>query len=244
MTYPIVPIESAATLLDLHLRDELTDSEVAAVTKEVGSVTFDKDTVSSLNEGLWNIANEEESKGNKFERRACALVHETLNLHPIVAGDPGFWRWLTFSNDGYLADLIDWRYGGEEPGVAKSQYFGLGKIKAGMYGYLWLCADAVVDLTREDPYELSYRGDVDVWQSHIIRVDFGSVPNLASAFIEFVFPADRSNPLKRGEWRELAKEITRRNASMSFEILDDKATLNFVQRIWDERQQWMSTEIA
>ena len=109
-----------------------------------------------------------------------------------------------------------------------------------MYGYLWLRADAVYDDTREDPYELTRRGDVDVWQSHIIRVDFGSVPPLSRAFIRFVFPSEGEQALSRTEYRALAPELSHRNASMSFELLDDDAALAFVQKVWDERRDWMS----
>ena len=124
--------------------------------------------------------------------RQSSLVHRHLGLNPIVAGDAGFWRWLTFSGEGELADLVDWRYPGQDSGHAREQYFGLGQMKEGMYAYLWLCAQSVWDPTLEDPYELSRRGDVDVWQSHVVRIDFGSVPQLARAFIRFVFPDEET----------------------------------------------------
>ena len=103
-----------------------------------------------------------------------------------------------------------------------------------MYAYLWLCAQSVLDLTLEDPYELSRRGDVDIWQSHVVRIDFGSVPQLARAFIRFVFPDEESQFLRREQYRQLAREVTRRNASMAFELLDDSESLELIRDIWEQ----------
>jgi len=188
---------------------------------------------------LWEIAHDEKP-GAKFERQVRSITHERLNLSSKTAGDPDFWRWLTFSSDGELAELVDWRYGeAEEAGSAKEKYFGFGKIKEGMYGYLWISADAVYDPTLEDQYELAKRGeDVDLWQSHIVRIDFGSVPQIARAFVKFVFPSEDEQQLSRDEYRRLAPELSRRNASMAYELMDEDACLAFIEEVWEERATW------
>ena len=81
-----------------------------------------------------------------------------------------------------------------------------------------------------------------MWQSHIIRVDFGSVPTLSRAFIRFVFPSEGEQALSRDEYRKLAVELTHRNASMSFELLKDDATFAFVRNVWEERRDWMGAD--
>ncbi len=209
---------------------------------QASGADFDKARSVALSNVLWELAHELGKPGYSFERQAASLVHQRLELPSIIAGDAGFWRWLTFSLDGDLGQLVDWRYPAQETGHAREQYFGLRQMKAGMYAYLWLCAQAVFDSTLEDPYELSRRGDVDIWQSHIVRIDFGSVPQLARAFIRFVFPEEGEQLLRREQYRELAKEVTRRNASMAFELLDDSESLQLISDIWEQRGAWGPVE--
>lgn len=244
MTYPTLPVADAQDLFDKYKSGNYSAADLDAAAAQIEGFSFESEAAADLSSLLWEVAEQVEKGktgwGNRFERRAASVVHERLHLPPRVAGDPGFWRWLTFAADGELAELVDWRYGDEMSGSAPEHYFGFGKIKQGLCGYLWLCADAVHDLTLEDPYELTHLGDVDVWQSHIIRIDFGSVPSLARAFMRVSFPSENEQTLKRDEYRELAKELTRRNASTSFELLDDNAAVAFVQKVWQERRDWTS----
>ena len=173
-----------------------------------------------------------------FERRAAPSFHEKLALPSRVAGNAAFWRWLTFSHDGEFAALVDWRYGKGEPGRAALQHFGVGQIKRSMYGYLWLRANSVFDPSRDDPYELCRRGDVDIWQSHIVRIDFGSVPAMARGFIRFVHPAPGRQRLTREEYRGLQKELTRRNAAFFFECFCEEDAVKFVSHVWEDRDAW------
>ena len=205
---------------------------------QVSGPAFDEAESVNLSNVLWEFAHECGRPSFTFERQAASLVHHHLGLHPVVAGDAGFWRWLTFSGEGEFADLVDWRYPGQNTVHAREQHFGLGQMKEGMFAYLWFCAQSVLDLTLEDPYVLSRRGDVDVWRSHIVRIDFGSVPQMARAFISFVFPDDEVQFLNREQYRQLAKEITRRNASMAFELLDDSECLDLIRDIWERRHDW------
>ncbi len=244
MTYPALPNAAARDLFYKYKSEIFSEADLEAVTLQVEGWEFEKEKAVELCESLWDIVEQGERGktgwGNQFERRAASIIHEILILPPRVAGDSSFWRWLTFAADGELAELVDWRYGEDAPGSAAEHYYGFDKIKRGMYGYLWLRANAVYDDTLEDSYELTRRGDVDVWQSHIIRVDFGSVPVLSRAFIRFIFPTEDEQALSREKYRKLAVELARRNAAISFELLDDHATLEFVRDVWEERRDWMS----
>ena len=241
-SYPTLSVEVARRAFEEHLAEKPIESMVREATVQVSGPEFDEAESIDLSTVLWELAHGLEKPGYAFERQAASLVHRHLGLHPIVAGDAGFWRWLTFSGEGDLADLVDWRYPGQDTGHAREQYFGFGQMKEGMYAYLWLCAQSVLDRALEDPYELSRRGDVDVWQSHVVRIDFGSVPQLARAFIRFVFPDDETQFLRREQYRQLAKEVTRRNASMAFELLDDSESLELIRNIWERRHAWGSAE--
>ena len=241
-SYPTLTTEAARRAFDAHRVGQAVDSIVREETVQVSGAEFEEATSVDLSNVLLELAHGLGKAGYAFERHAASLVHQRLGLHSIVAGDAGFWRWLTFSVDGKLAQLVDWRYPRQETGHAREQYFGFGQMKEGMYAYLWLCAQAVFDPKLEDPYELSRRGDVDVWQSHIVRIDFGSVPQLARAFIRFVFPEEGEQFLRREQYRQLAREVTRRNASMAFELLDDSESYEFICDIWKQRGVWGQTE--
>lgn len=231
-SYPTLSVEAARRAQEAYLAEEEIEPIVEENTVQLNGPEFDVAGSIDLSNILWELASNIQKPGYAFERQAASLVHQRLGLHPIVAGDAGFWRWLTFSVDGALAQLVDWRYASRNAGHARDQYFGFGQMKEGMYAYLWLCAQAVLDTTLQDPYELSRRGDVDIWQSHIVRIDFGSVPQLARAFIKFVFPDENSQNLNRNQYRKLAREVTRRNASMAFELLDDSESLELIGDIW------------
>ena len=241
-SYPTLPVEAARRAFDAHVAEQAVEPIVQEATVQVSGAEFDEARSVDLSNVLWELAHGFDKPGYAFERQAASLVHQRLGLHSIVAGDAEFWRWLTFSVDGELAQLVDWRYPDQDTGHAREQYFGFGQMKEGMYAYLWLCAQAVFDPTLEDPYELSRRGDVDIWQSHIVRIDFGSVPQLARAFIRFVFPEEEEQLLRREQYRQLAREVTRRNASMAFELLDDSESLELIGDIWEQRGAWGRAE--
>ena len=62
----------------------------------------------------------------------------------------------------------------------------MGRVHESMFGYLWLRANCVYDRDRKDPYEIARIGNVvDLWLSHIIRVDYGSIPH-GKTFIDSV----------------------------------------------------------
>ena len=245
-SYPTLPVEAARRAFDAHVAQQAVEPIVQEATvhkiSSVSGAEFNEARSVHLSNVLWELAHGLGKPGYAFERQAASLVHQRLELPSIVAGDAGFWRWLTFSVDGELAQLVDWRYPGQETGHAREQYFGFGQMKGGMYAYLWLCAQAVFNPKLKDPYELSRRGDVDVWQSHIVRIDFGSVPQLAQAFIRFVFPQEGEQVLSREQYRQLAREVTRRNASMAFELLDDSESLELISDIWEQRDAWGQAE--
>ena len=145
-------------------------------------------------------------------------------------------RWLAFSNDGEYAEIVDLRYG--KKAKTREGYFGLRGIREGFLAYLWLRANAVFDPAANDPYWLVGRGQSDLWTSHLIRVDFGSMPPMARAFIRFVHPDTDSQNLSVAEYRELVKELTRRNAVTLLELFDDESAFDFVTQVWKDRKQW------
>ena len=245
MSYPTLTVEAAVEILAMFAEDRPWTDEFTAATVEVDGPTIDDERMRGALDLLYDVVDslgDDRSPGffARFEGLAAAGIHKQLALPPRVAGDPGFWRWLTFSHDGDFASLVNWRYGsGDPPRDARAGYF-VGHVKDSLYGYLWLRANAVFDPECPDPYELCGRGDVDIWKSHVVRVDSGSVPAMARAFVRTVHPEPGVHKLSREEYRALAIELTRRNASMLFELFDDDEALEFVYGVWRERDSWIS----
>lgn len=244
MTYPTISEANFHEALDLFRNDKLDDERIKRLTQAKEGGDFNPLVVHELVSGLYQIVDglgdpKPRAFGARFDRAAAALVHTTLALETAVASDISFWRWLSFSSDGELASLIDWRYGAGEKNQAPKTYFGLGHPKNSMYGYLWLRANAVYERDQDDSYKYTRFGDVDLWQSHIIKVDFGSVPQLARAFVKFIHPGPGEQRVSREEYRSLASELTRRNASVAFELLNDEEAESFVNQVWEERKDWL-----
>ena len=187
----------------------------------------------------------------QFDSECAPLVHRPLGLPPVVAGDGDFWRWLTFSQGGWGADVVDRRYGGSRGkpswsdlrGPARRVYYGLEDLKKGMFAKLWICANAMYVPDAADPYDGIDCADVDLWDSHIIDVNFGSSALMARAFVKVV----RDMQLPRGNakepqapagFRDLAKEIRRRQATIVLELFDEPAARHWVEELWSDRESW------
>jgi hypothetical protein len=173
-----------------------------------------------------------QNQGRNFEREATPILHSGLDIGRLVAGDPGFWRWVTFfALDGSFRSIVDWRFSTSFP-VAADNY-GLGSIWEGLFARLWIIGDIGFNEHADDPYDLSRTGDQDFWRSHIIRQDYARSRNMARALIHFQFPDGRDGKprLKVAEIRELVKRVRTRNSSIAFELMDGKDLLDFLERI-------------
>ncbi|MYK62323.1 MAG: hypothetical protein F4034_10235 [Chloroflexi bacterium] len=184
----------------------------------------------------------------EFDSQCAPIVHGTLRLPPIIAGDADFWRWLTFMEDGLGAEIVDWRYGSGHrkrsgSGPARSIYYGLEELKKGMFAKLWICANVMYVEDASDPYDGIEYADVDLWDSHVIDVDFGSSAVMARAFVKVIrdlkLPRGAANdPTVPAGFRDLAKEMRRRHAAIVFELFDDGEAYGWVKRLWEERESW------
>lgn len=183
-----------------------------------------------------------------FDSLCAHRLHTRLGLSTVCAGDPDFWRWLTFAFGGCGADLVDLRYGkdDDEPRPLRSRvgrpvYYGLGLMRKGMFAKLWICADLMYRPNGGvDPYDgLDYH-DVDLWDSHVIDIDWGGVPAMASAFVRVVRDMAVPRGDKAGEcgFRQLAREIRRRYPTTAFEVFDDDAAYMWVATLWRDRETW------
>jgi hypothetical protein len=165
------------------------------------------------------------NKPAEFEAEGSALVHADLALPGVVAGDNGFWRWLTFcSAGGTFAEIVAQRFGGYG---ADEVNFGIGSdanMRDGLLARLWWRGQALFTSDAADPYTWARRGDIDTWRSHIIRQEFGACANAAKALLKYQFPDE--NQTENGtmtpveKYRRLPKLMKVMHATHSFESMD------------------------
>lgn len=253
MTYKTLPLAGAEKLFKWHQEQDVSrfySSEASNLfsASESSQVTADDAAHELLSELLEMVANnsalEIGSWKGRFDAEAAAKIHSTLQLTADVAGDPDYWRWLTFSNDGLGLQIVDYRYGDGSPGSAKRSHYALEDLADGTLAKLWLRANSVY-LGKVGDYDLlGDLQDIDFWESHVLKIDFGRVPQLTRAFVQFVI----NNELPRGKnndpavdpgFRNLAPELTRRNATLAFEVLSEDECYELIETVWAERDSWL-----
>jgi len=148
----------------------------------------------------------------RFDSKARELIHGYLsNLDTQVLIDSDFWRYLSGI---YFYDIVRTRH--PENKKAKTidanwANFG-GKSSStteSLIHRLFLGADLSIDReNRSDPYHLSKVHDVDLWQSHIIRVLSGENPIYARALLLWFKERDKWYS-KQSNSAELLKEMDR-----------------------------------
>lgn len=250
MGYPTLSLDAARRLDSIRRQKTAPCPNVKPEWKQGPGLR--EETAAECLSRCWEILEDcvEDGLGPSAFDAACApVLHDCLDLQIATAADPGFWRWLTFGRGGHDAGLVDHRYGGGrnrlvgagDPPQAREVYYGLGPMKKGMFAKLWVRANLMYVPDGANRYDGVEYQDVDVWDSHIIDVDFGSTPAIARAFVHVV----RDLELPRGGgadsalgYRQLAREIRRRHASLALELLADADAYDWVANVWKERDLW------
>jgi hypothetical protein len=170
------------------------------------------------------------NKSAIFEAEGSAIVHSAMpNLPAYVATDAEFWMWLTFVPcDGKFAELVVQRFGKG----AKSVNFSLGPLPESLYFRLWWRGSR----GRDDNYDIAKRGDIDLWRSHIIRIESPMSDMMLKAFVKTIMPEPNQVkvPLKQTIIRALAIKITARHASCAYETLSEDQCLSLVNSLLQE----------
>lgn len=142
-----------------------------------------------------------------FDRRAARIIHEYAPTLPtLMQGDPGFWRWFSIEHG---SDVVEHRYGGSTQ--AGRSHYGVGSTPWDcLFMRLWFRADISFDPDEPDPYRRSELGDVDFWESGILRNRYSSARNLVKAFVDYAYddPADPT----RDRWQRATGDLNRNNA--------------------------------
>ena len=159
-----------------------------------------------------------------FDRAACKILHQDLNLSPNLAASDGFWRWLAVEK---FCDIIEARHS-RRSSVARLMNFGIdGPATSNRLRILWLRADIVYDGHSEDPYHLATRlSPTDFWESGIIRHRYAWSRNLARLMTRFQYPdtdtgIGRLHLTHENGIRMLYKRLKRLHSTIAFEYLRD-----------------------
>ena len=164
-----------------------------------------------------------------FDRHACSLLHNELQLPPEVAASDGFWRWLAVEK---LPGVIEARHGDPQRGKqANLISYGIGTRDIGQsrLGILWLRANILYDphVEPQEAYHLAERFlHTDFIESGIIRVRYGWCRNLARALTRFQYPDPKTTKTylrNTGDRsiRELYKRLRHLHSVYAFEFLSD-----------------------
>lgn len=163
----------------------------------------------------------------EFDRRACSVLHEELQLPPRVAAADGFWRWLAVEK---LPEVIEARRNPKRE-CADLNNYGVGTRDIGKcrLGILWLRADMLYDphAGPQDAYHLAERFlHTDFIESGIIRHRYGWCRNLARALVRFQYrdPKTKKTYLRNtgaGSIRDLYKRLRHLHSVYAFEFMSD-----------------------
>ena len=247
--YPTLTKENAQHCLTLYTKGELTPQIIGSKTTGAFTERSNTQAVEETISRLWEIVEEVELDGGRnaqaFHSKASVELHKGFVNLGAATRDPNFWRWVTFFPNAEGAALIDLRYGNSNiPGSATDDYY-KGRISQGLLSTLWLRAEITHDPEHsEDPYYLCQaKDDIEFWWSHIIRINFSSCRALARAFVKFVAESkmprgDTKNMQEEPGFRDLAPELKRRFATISFETMDENDAYRFIENVWADRHSW------
>ncbi len=180
------------------------------------------------------------AKDQKFDRSACRIIHQGLNLPLNLAAVDGFWRWLAVDK---FYEIIESRHN------RTSEHAGLGNFgidapsDRARLKILWLRADVVYDAEHDDSYHLSDRlSPTDFWESGIIRHYYGWAPNLARALVGFQYPDPDSGKgtlhlTHENGIRMLYKRLRQLHTTVAFEHLDDTQLADLLARLSDRLER-------
>ena len=249
-SYPKINATNASQILSLYRSNQLSQRELVDLTTD----TFDKkssagDLIGAAIHRCLEIYDEysvdnKNFRTGEFDHDLARLFHEEAEIEEHWARDPGLWVWVTFAFNSYGAFLVDRRFsksGDEEKGKALDKHYGLGSLHAGLFAKCWIHADISIKAT--DDYSLLEMTDVDFWDSHILGVDYGHSMPMCYAFFKLI----KDKNISRGNvndqsvpigYRDLAKELTRRNPTVCYELMDKNVAYEYIENLWDSRTSW------
>lgn len=231
MSYHIIDLKPAADCLAKFLAGEVYDPQPYVTTTGIpGTLETDGINFCALADDLQRLLaakppkHASRSPGAWFDLQAVSKVHKALkSLSPAAASDPRFWAWLTFAGCGKkYADIVAERF----KGTKEEKNFGIttqADVFEGLFAHIWWRGYRFYDPKASNPYDLAERGYVDLWRSHILREAYSYGPNMAKAFIKFMYPKHGEvSGHHAGYMRALPPKLKARHTSCYFEALSEE----------------------
>jgi hypothetical protein len=236
--YPTLSQDEGKRLYEKALRGEAIAGEADARTVGSGPYVLENVDLTQLHADLTSLLKKAKgaNKAAVFESEGSAVMHSSLKiLTPYVATDPEFWIWLTFAAcDGGFSQIVVDRFGSD----AGASNFSLGNLPESLFFRLWWRGFKA----PENGYDLAKRGDMDLWRSHIIRIESPMPDVMLRAFIKAIMPEPNQVkvPIDQLVIRTLAKKVTARHASCAFETLSEKECTSLLQMLMKEVKKELS----
>ena len=263
MNYPVIPLSKLRIVLQQASEDA---GQLPADVEDYVSFRGEGQTVVavlSLLKGELDTLGLSHGFDSKFDAKARPIIHGYLsNLDDQVLIDDDFWRYLS---GVFLYQIVRSRH--PESAKAKSveanwANFG-GKNSStteSLIRRLYLGASLSIDSTdRQDTYHLSRIHDVDLWQSHIIRVLSGENPvyvrsllkwfkhrekwysNMPNS-IDVMKDLNKLENFRTAHLRDFVKRIRRLRSNVIHEFLDENEISAMISRLAqesiDDRKSW------
>ena len=232
-SYPILSNGEALNAFDSFKNNISFNANELASREGVGpDIVADVDFNTLLKElnNEWNAASGQR-KAASFEAKASAIVHKNLlKITPYVATDPRFWLWITFvAAGGGFKDLVKNRFGG----VSSASNYGFDNLPECLFFRLWWRGYKMSD----EDYNFAKRGDIDLWRSHLIRVEISFPDIMAKSFLEKINPLPGQTSTDDQEFvRKLAPKLKARHASCAFETLSSQQCTAIINELEQEIQ--------
>jgi hypothetical protein len=237
MTYPTISLQNARIAVQAQLRGESID-----LTELMPALDVNPE-VEEVLQLLDVLLKDLDPSKAKFDSKARAIVHQTLrSLDVEILVNQDFWRYLSSiryfeitksrhpinsksDNNEPAGGSVDKpsknleNYGAFQAGVLESLFY-----------RLFVGAELAFIKDSDDPYLLTRIHDVDLWQSHILRVLSGNNPTYVRALLtwfgnrEAWYKAQKKNLSgqdKTKHLRDLVKRIRRHRSNVMHEFFSD-----------------------
>jgi len=169
----------------------------------------------------WPDTDVDRYEGQMAQRLYDALAHVPTE----ILDDRGFWRFLAAK---YFWDFIVWRQAGAFVSSGKYlKYVDATTNTEAVLVRMYLRAAALGGQGTEQLAGGIVKAG-DFWRSHIIRVQTGSAPPLATAFAEKQY----KERLTTGPVREAAKRLTRVWSNVIMHVYNEDEARDIVSEIW------------
>jgi len=255
MEYPVITLRNAQKLMSVTPTfEEGSNVDLTQFVEYRGSGSSIEDTLKNLEDEIVSLISQSNAIRPTIDCQLRPMIHAHLcNLDEEVLGDRDFWRYLSSirfrnlvssrhpkSNKSAAADGLD----------ANLNNFGALRedVKESLFFRLYLGAELAYDpANRKDHYHLSRVHDVDLWQSHIIRVLSGDNSIYVKGLVEWFrdrsswyqevakTPAIKKSMLKYSDGletrhlRDLVKRIRRLRSNIVHEYLNEGEIKEIIQ---------------